>query len=97
MNKNLIGKRLLVLGGSIWKEAIKEYAVQNGIVLVSAGLYPAGTDDIAKEIYRIDTTDADLMKPFIKDHQIDGVYDSRRCLNHYLSAEKREGEAENRG
>lgn len=74
MKNNLKGKRLLVLGGSIWKEAIKEYADQNGIVLISAGLYPAGTDDIAKEIYRIDTTDADLMKPFIKDHQIDGVY-----------------------
>ncbi len=74
MNKNLIGKRLLVLGGSIWKEAIKEYAVQNGIVLVSAGLYPAGTDDIAQEVYRIDTTDPELMKSFIKKHQIDGVY-----------------------
>ena len=74
MNNVLKGKRLLVLGGSIWKEAIKEYAEQNGIVLVSAGLYPAGTDDIAQEVYRIDTTDAELMKPFIKEHHIDGVY-----------------------
>ena len=73
-NNRLKGKRLLVLGGSIWKEAIKEYAEQNGIVLISAGLYPAGTDDIAQEVYRIDTTDAELMKPFIKEHHIDGVY-----------------------
>ena len=74
MNTELKGKRLLVLGGSIWKEAIKDYAQRNGIVLISAGLYPAGTDEIAQEVYRIDTTDASLMIPFIKEHHIDGVY-----------------------
>ncbi len=74
MSVELQGKRLLVLGGSIWKEAIKDYAEQNGIVVISAGLYPAGTDDIAQEVYRIDTTDAEMMKPFIKEHHIDGVY-----------------------
>jgi len=74
MENNLKGKRLLVLGGSIWKEAIKDYAERNGIVLISAGLYPAGTDDIAQEVYRIDTTDAELMKSFIKEHHIDGAY-----------------------
>ena len=70
----LNGKRLLVLGGSIWKDAIKDYAEKNGIVLVSAGLFPSGTDEIAQEVYRIDTTDSDLMKPFIKEHYIDGIY-----------------------
>ena len=74
MNTELRGKRLLILGGSIWRQAIKEFAKQNGIVLISAGLYPAGTDEIADEVYRIDTTDGELMKPFIKEHHIDGVY-----------------------
>lgn len=72
--KELRGKRLLVLGGSIWKDAIKKFAQDNGVVLISAGLYPAGTDDIADEVYRIDTTVEDLMIPFFKDHQIDGAY-----------------------
>lgn len=74
MSVSLNGKRLLVLGGSIWKQAIKDYADQNGIILISAGLYPAGIDTIAEEVYRIDTTDKEVMIPFIKEHRIDGVY-----------------------
>ena len=74
MNVSLNGKRLLVLGGSLWKQAIRDYADQNGIILISAGLYPAGIDSIAEEVYRIDTTDKAVMIPFIKEHQIDGVY-----------------------
>lgn len=71
---NLRGKRLLVLGGSIWKEAILGFAKENGIKIVSAGLYPAGTDEIADEVYRIDTIDSSVMKNFIKEKSIDGVY-----------------------
>ena len=74
MDTELKGKRLLVLGGSIWKNAIKDYADKNGIILISAGLYSAGTDEIADEVYRIDTTQSELMIPFVKEHQIDGVY-----------------------
>lgn len=74
MNTELKGKRLLVLGGSMWSEVIKDYANRNGIVLISAGLYPAGIDVIADEVYRIDTTQPDQMIPFIKEHNIDGVY-----------------------
>lgn len=72
--ENLNGKRLLVLGGSIWRQAIKDFADKHGIYLISAGLYPAGTDEIAQEFYRIDTTDRKLMIPFIREHKIDGVY-----------------------
>ncbi|MBR1639816.1 MAG: ATP-grasp domain-containing protein [Treponema sp.] len=72
--ESLKGKRLLVLGGSIWKDAIKSFADEHGVYLISAGLYPAGTDEIAQEYYRIDTTKAELMKPFIREHKIDGVY-----------------------
>lgn len=72
--KKLSGKRLLVLGGSLWKDAIKQFSEESGIVLVSAGLFPAGTDEIADEVYRIDTTDNSLMKSFIEEKKIDGVY-----------------------
>lgn len=72
--QNLENKRLLVLGGSIWKDAIKQFADSNNITLISAGLYPAGTDDIAKESYRIDTTDENEMIPFVREKKIDGVY-----------------------
>ncbi len=72
--ENLKGKRLLVLGGSIWRQAIKDFADKHGVYLISAGLYPAGTDEIAQEFYRIDTTDSKLMIPFIREHRIDGVY-----------------------
>lgn len=71
---NLENKRLLVLGGSIWKNAIKQFAEANKITIISAGLYPAGTDDIADEVYRIDTIDEKVMIPFIKENKIDGVY-----------------------
>ena len=74
MNDHLQGKRLLILGGSIWKDAIKSFAEEHGIHLISAGLYPAGIDEIAQESYRIDTTDGELMKTFIREHQVDGVY-----------------------
>lgn len=72
--QNLENKRLLVLGGSIWKNAIKQFAEANKITIISAGLYPAGTDDIADEVYRIDTIDEKVMIPFIKENKIDGVY-----------------------
>ncbi len=72
--KDLKGKRLLVLGGSIWKYAIKRIAEQDGIIIISASLYPSGIDEIAKEVYRVDTTKPELMIPFIKEHNIDGVY-----------------------
>ena len=72
--KELKNKRLLVLGGSMWKSAIKDFADKYNVVIISAGLYPAGTDEIADEVYRIDTTDQFVMKDFIKDKNIDGVY-----------------------
>lgn len=72
--QDLAGKRLLVLGGSLWREAIQKSAREMGISIISAGLYPAGIDDIADEVYRIDTTDASFMIPFIREKKIDGVY-----------------------
>ena len=72
--ENLKGKRLLVLGGSMWKDAIKAFTKQHEITFIAAGLYHAGIFDVADESYIVDTVDADVMKKFVKDHQIDGVY-----------------------
>ncbi|NLF42049.1 MAG: ATP-grasp domain-containing protein [Bacteroidales bacterium] len=73
--KDLNGKRLLLLGGSMWKEAISTFAKDNGIVLIATGNDPsAGIFEIADECYDIDSTDADGMKKLIIEKNIDGVY-----------------------
>ncbi len=68
------GKKLLLLGSSVWKELIKSFADEYGVRLFFAGLYPAPLDEIVEEYYRIDTTDPELMIPFVKEHGFDGVY-----------------------
>ena len=74
MKDKLRGKRLLVLGGSTWKEAIKDFAQEHGIVVIAAAPYKVGIFDIADETYLIDVTDADAMKKLIREKNIDGVY-----------------------
>ena len=71
---NLRGKRLLLLGSNLWKDNIKKYADDNGVYLIFAGQNPGPLDSIADEFYRIDSTDASMMVPFIKEHNIDGVF-----------------------
>ena len=72
--QDIRGKRLLLLGSSVWKDLIKSFADYYGVRLYFAGLYPASLDDIVEEYYRIDTTDPKVMIPFIKEHQFDGIY-----------------------
>ncbi len=72
--KVLKNKRLLVLGGSIWKDAIKQFAEDYDVTIIAAGLYHAGIFDIADECYYIDTINSEIMKEFIKEKKIDGVY-----------------------
>lgn len=74
MKNNLKGKRLLVLGGSTWKEAILSVAREHGIYLIAAAPYHVGIFDIADESHLLDVTDPDVMVPFIREHHIDGVY-----------------------
>ena len=74
MKDSLHGKRLLVLGGSTWKEAIHEFAQEQGIYLIAAAPYHVGIFDVADEAHLLDVTDSNVMIPFIKEHQIDGVY-----------------------
>ena len=72
--QDIRGKRLLLLGSSVWKDLIKSFADYYGVRLYFAGLYPAPLDDIVEEYYRIDTTNPELMVPFVKEHKFDGVY-----------------------
>ena len=63
-----------MLGGSTWKEAIKVFADENEITLIAAGLWHVGIYDIAHESYTVDLMNPEIMKAFIKEHNIDGVY-----------------------
>lgn len=72
--QDIRGKRLLLLGSTVWKDLIKSFADYYGVRLYFAGLYPAPLDDIVEEYYRIDTTDPNVMIPFVKEHKFDGVY-----------------------
>ena len=72
--QDIRGKRLLLLGSTVWKDLIKSFADYYGVRLYFAGLYPAPLDDMVEEYYRIDTTDPDVMIPFVKEHKFDGVY-----------------------
>lgn len=75
MRNELEGKRLLLLGGSYCKNAIKQYAAENNIFLIAAGNNPnAGIVDIADTYYNVNSTDPDTMRKLIKEASIDGVY-----------------------
>ena len=68
-------KRLLLLGGSQWKDAIKLYADENDVTLLATGNdQSAGIFEIADERYNVNSTDADAMKKLIRDTKVDGVY-----------------------
>ena len=72
---DLQGKRLLLLGGNIWKDAIRQFADDYGVVLVATSNDPnAGIFEIADEVYHISSTDAEAMKQLIVEKNIDGVY-----------------------
>ena len=71
----LNGKRLLILGGSLWKEAIKDFADENNITLIATGNdQSAGIFEIADETYNVNSTDSEAMKKLIREAHIDGVY-----------------------
>ncbi len=75
MLAELNGKRLLILGGSLWNQAIKQFCDENGITIIAAGNDPsAGICDIANEYYNVNSTDSVAMKRLIAEKRIDGVY-----------------------
>ncbi len=73
--EELKGKRLLILGGSLWKDGIKQFCDDYDITIIAAGNdHTSGICDIAAEYYNINSTDAKAMKQLIKEKRIDGVY-----------------------
>ena len=73
--KDLRGKRLLILGGSSWKEAVKQFADEQGIELIATGNdCSAGIFEIASEGYQVNSINPEKMKELIKSQNIDGVY-----------------------
>lgn len=73
--ENIRGKRLLLLGGSSWKQSLKNFAKTYGVTLIATGNdSSAGIFEIADECYNIDSTNAEKMKKLIKEKNIDGVY-----------------------
>lgn len=74
MIQSLKGKRLLLLGSNVWRDVIRRFANEYEVTLIFAGKYPALLDDIADEVYRVDSINHEAMKRFICEHNIDGVY-----------------------
>ncbi len=75
MTEGLRGKRLLLLGGSLWKDAIKAFADKYGVTLLATGNdMSAGIFEIAQEKYSVNSTNASEMLALIKDKNVDGVY-----------------------
>lgn len=75
IKEQLEGKRLLLLGGSLWKDAIKKIADEYGITLIATGnSQKAGIFEIASEKYAVNSTNAEEMKKLIVEKNIDGVY-----------------------
>ena len=67
-------KRLLLLGSSIWKDIIYDYAKENNVHLIFAGNSQSSLEDIVDETYRIDSTDSSVMIPLIKQLNVDGIF-----------------------
>ena len=59
-HQELKGKRLLVLGGSTWKESIKAFKEENEIIIIAAGLWHVGIYDVADECYTIDILNPEI-------------------------------------
>lgn len=73
--KELKGKRLLLLGGSLWKDAIRQFAETYGVVLLATGNNKsAGIFELARESFDVDSTNSKEMKRLISEQKIDGVY-----------------------
>lgn len=75
LSEELCGKRLLILGGSLWRDSICAFCRSNGIAIIAAGNdSSSGICDIADEYYEVNSTDAYSMKELIQAKNIDGVY-----------------------
>lgn len=72
---SLVGKRLLVLGGTNNAPDIKAFAVKNRVVLVMAGLgFSNEIKEIADELYVIDILNREQLANLVKEKNIDGIF-----------------------
>ena len=72
---DLFNKKLLILGGSYCKDAIKQFSEEYSVKLIAAGNNPtAEMCLIADEYYNINTTDPEAVKKLIIEKSIDGIY-----------------------
>lgn len=72
--KDIKGKRLLLLGSSVWRDIIRQFAEDYGVELIFAGNSKCALDEIVSESYCVNSIDHIAMKKFIAEHNIDGVY-----------------------
>lgn len=72
---DLIGKRLLVLGGTNNAPDIKNFTVKEGVTLVVAGLkFSEEIQEIADETYLIDILDREQLTQLVLEKNIDGIF-----------------------
>lgn len=75
IRQELQGKRLMILGGSYCKDALRQFADDYGVTLIAVGNSPsAGICQIADEYYNVNSTDQNAMRKLIAETKVDGVY-----------------------
>lgn len=75
MGTELANKRLLIMGGNDSIDQISSFAKNNGVVLVSGGIdKDSNLHKISDEQYECNFIDHDVMKKFLVDKKIDGVF-----------------------
>lgn len=73
--RNLAGKRLLLLGGNMWAPTLLKISQEMGIELLATGNKPnAQINDIAQEVFSVNSTDVAQMETLLNSNNIDGVY-----------------------
>ena len=71
----LVGKRLLVLGGTNNAPDIKSFTAKEGVTLVVAGLsFSKEISEIADEMYNINILDREQLANLVKEKNIDGIF-----------------------
>ena len=82
MNEDIIGKRLLIMGGMRISCEIVRKAREMGIYTIVADYYPpekSPAKKIADEAIEVSVTEVDAVVKVIKEHHIDGVLVGSSC------------------
>lgn len=71
---DLIGKKLLLMGGGAFAKDLKKYSDEKGFIMIAVGKDPSRLRAIAHETYEIDTQDVDALEILINEKNIDGIF-----------------------